>query len=204
MESVVGCVGKDFVLLGADMKAARSILTYKSDDEKMLALDEHKVITGNGPQADRKYFFEFIQKNMKVYELEKGVSLNGHAAANFTRNQLASSLRSQTPYQVNLLIGAFDKKSAVESDSMEDGTPSLYWMDYLGAMAKVNFGAHGYGANFVLSVFDRMWHENLTLEEAMKIMSACRHELETRFLVKSGKWEYQVVDADGIRTVEIV
>jgi len=57
MESVVGCVGKDFVLLGADMKAARSILTYKSDDEKMLALDEHKVITGNGPQADRKYFF---------------------------------------------------------------------------------------------------------------------------------------------------
>jgi len=156
------------------------------------------------PKLIANTFFEFIQKNMKVYELEKGVSLNGHAAANFTRNQLASSLRSQTPYQVNLLIGAFDKKSAVESDSMEDGTPSLYWMDYLGAMAKVNFGAHGYGANFVLSVFDRMWHENLTLEEAMKIMSACRHELETRFLVKSGKWEYQVVDADGIRTVEIV
>ena len=35
--------------------------------------------------------------------------------------------------------------------------PSLYFMDYLSTMQKMNFGAHGYGANFCLSILDREW-----------------------------------------------
>lgn len=34
-------------------------------------------------------------------------------------------------------------------------TPHLYWVDYLGTMTEVPFGAHGYGAYFGLSLLDR-------------------------------------------------
>lgn len=118
-------------------------------------LDAHKVMVGAGPQADRVAFSEYVQKNMKLYELRNGVSLDGPATANYVRGELARFLR-KSPYQVNLLIGAVDQETGADG-SRGAAVPSLHWIDYLGTLAKVNFGAHGYGANFCLSIFDREW-----------------------------------------------
>lgn len=51
----------------------------------------------------------------------------------------------QTPYHVNLLLAGYDDT---------DG-PGLYYMDYLAALAKAPFAAHGYGAFLTLSILDR-------------------------------------------------
>jgi 20S proteasome subunit beta 4 len=59
---------------------------------------------------------------------------------------LAESLRSRSPYSVNLLIGGYDTA---------DESPHLYWVDYLGTMASVPFAAHGYGSYFALGLLDR-------------------------------------------------
>ncbi|RLN84536.1 hypothetical protein BBJ28_00021977 [Nothophytophthora sp. Chile5] len=185
MDSVFGIVGKDFVLLAADCKVVRSILVYKDDEDKSINLDDHKVMVASGPQSDRLAFGEYIQKNMKLYELRNGVTLNGAATANYVRGELARFLR-KAPYQVNLLVGAVD---AAPETPVE---PSLHWIDYLGAMVKVNFGAHGYGSNFCLSIFDREWKPELELDEAKKILKMCRAELDMRFLVRNGQWAYKV------------
>ncbi|CAK4682366.1 hypothetical protein AeMF1_006322 [Aphanomyces euteiches] len=198
MESLFGIVGKDFVIVGADSKVARSILVYKDDEDKMQALDSHKIIAGSGPQSDRVEFCEYIQKNMKLYQLTNGVTLNGHAAANFVRGELAQRLR-KAPVQLNVLLGAVD----VEGGNDKKVLPSLYWVDYLGALTKVNYGAQGYGAHFCLSVFDREWKENLTVAEAKTILQHCNNELNERFLVRSGKWLYKLIDADGIHDLNL-
>ncbi len=39
MDHVLGLVGKDFVLIAADMKVAHSVLTMKSDQDKCVHLD---------------------------------------------------------------------------------------------------------------------------------------------------------------------
>ncbi len=41
----------------------------------------------------------------------------------------------QKPYQVNILFAGFDEKAG----------PSLYWMDYLATMHKMNIAGNGYG-----------------------------------------------------------
>lgn len=41
----------------------------------------------------------------------------------------------QKPYQVNILLAGFDEKSGA----------SLYWMDYLATMHKMNIAGTGYG-----------------------------------------------------------
>ncbi|KAF0687481.1 Aste57867_20790 [Aphanomyces stellatus] len=199
MESLFGIVGKDFVLLGADSKVARSILVYKDDEDKMQTLDSHKLLVGSGPQSDRVEFCEYIQKNLKLYQLTNGVTLNGHAAANFVRNELAQRLR-KAPVQLNILLGACDVEGGNNDPKI---VPSLYWLDYFGALNKVNYGAQGYGSNFCLSILDREWRENLTLAEAKVILQHCNNELQERFLVRSGKWMYKVIDKDGIHDVEL-
>lgn len=158
-------------------------------------------MVATGPQSDRVGFGEYIQKNMKLYELRNGVTLDGPATANYVRSELARFLR-KSPYQVNLLIGAVDEVSTGPEEKKQ-AVPSLHWIDYLGSMVKVNFGVHGYGAHFCLSIFDREWKPDMTLEEATKVIKLCRAELDMRFLVRNGEWSYKVIDAAGIRDLKV-
>ena len=59
--------------------------------------------------------------------------------------QLAENLRKR-PYHVNVLLGGYDDTGA-----------SLHWMDYLGTLQKMNYGAHGHCSNFIISTMDRYW-----------------------------------------------
>merc|ERR1711977_218307 len=106
--------------------------------------------------------------------LRTGLKLSTKAAANFTRNELATALR-KGPYQADLLVGGVDA----------DG-PALYFMDYLASCEKVNKAAHGYGAMFTLGLMDRYWKKDMTEPEAVEVIRMCIKELETRFIVSLG------------------
>ena len=54
---------------------------------------------------------------------------------------MATAIR-KGPFQTNLLLGGYDTQSGA----------SLYWLDYMGAMSKVGFGAHGYAGKLSCSV----------------------------------------------------
>lgn len=186
--SLFGIVGKDFVLLAADRNAARSIVQYKADEDKLTQLDQYKLLGATGPTGDRNNFCEYIQKNITLYELRTGVSLSTHAAAKYTRNQLAEALR-QNPYQVSLLLGGWDKATG----------PSMYYMDYLGSMHQMKIAAHGYASYFGLSIMDRYWKENMTVEEAVDLLQKCISELKTRFILSLQEFKIKIVDKDGVR-----
>ena len=76
-------------------------------------------------------------------------------------------------------------------------------MDYLAALAKVNFSAQGYSAYFVLSVMDRVWKPNMSVEEGIQVIKQCIHELNTRFLVNQPVFIVKIVDANGTRILSI-
>ncbi len=104
----MGVVGEDFTIIATDKTQARSIMVFKLDMDKTCNIDDHKVLGLGGPQADRKVFGEYCQKNLKLYALRNGIDLSNDAAAHWVRNQLAQSLRSRSPYQVSVLLGGHD------------------------------------------------------------------------------------------------
>jgi 20S proteasome alpha/beta subunit len=53
-----------------------------------MELDSHKLLAGAGVAADCVNFSEFIQKNLKLYELNNDCKLNTKAAANFIRGEV--------------------------------------------------------------------------------------------------------------------
>lgn len=116
------------------------------------------------------------------------------------------------PYQVNLLLGGYDA---------DDGA-SLYYIDYMGTKQKTNYAAHGYCANFVLSVMDRHWkvrarvcvrplgdsagralQAGMTLAEGLDLVRKCIHELQTRFMLNQKAFMVKIVDAAGVRIVDL-
>jgi 20S proteasome subunit beta 4 len=179
-----------FALLVSDATSARSILAFKHDEDKIMELDSSKLIVGNGAACDTANFTEYIQKNLKLYELNNDNALTTHATAHFIRKELATALR-KGPFQTNILLAGYD----------EGVGASLYWMDYMGALSKVNFGAHGYAGNFISSVFDRDYVAGSDLAGCMDVVKRCVHELRTRFLISQPKFIVKIVDKDGTRVI---
>ena len=53
MECVFGLVGSDFVIVVADASAVNSILVHKTNEDKIMKLDSHKLIAASGESGDR-------------------------------------------------------------------------------------------------------------------------------------------------------
>uniref|UniRef100_A0A7S3NPS0 Proteasome subunit beta n=1 Tax=Aureoumbra lagunensis TaxID=44058 RepID=A0A7S3NPS0_9STRA len=191
MECTFGLVGQNFTIVASDRSAARSIVVYKQDEDKVKVLDDHKLLGSAGVSADSVAFTEYIQKNVALYEIDHNIALSTQATANFIRVELARALR-KGPYQTNLLLGGYDA----------DLGASLYYIDYLASSNKVNFGCHGYASNFILSIFDKEWKQGLTESEALEIVRKCIAELQTRFLVSLPEFVIKIVDANGIRSLD--
>jgi 20S proteasome alpha/beta subunit len=80
-------------------------------------------------------FAEYVQANVSLYTMRNDTELSPAAVSSIVRGELARSLRSRSPYTVNLLLGGVDPVTQ---------EPSLYWIDYLASLAPVPYAAHGY------------------------------------------------------------
>ena len=63
--------------------------------------------------------------------------------------------------------------------------PRLFWLDEYGSLQSLEYGAHGLGANFVLSILDRSYQKDLSREDAVKLMQDCFEQLRMRFVINS-------------------
>mmetsp|Transcript_14904 Transcript_14904/g.38180 ORF Transcript_14904/g.38180 Transcript_14904/m.38180 type:complete len:215 (-) Transcript_14904:276-920(-) len=196
MDFLIGITGKDFVLMASDCSQARSIVVMKRDMDKSIELTPNTLMLTSGPLGDTVSFGEYIAKNLKLNSLRNDTESSPWSNANYVRHQLAEALRSRNAYQVNLLIGGH----GVDKEGNEK--PQLYFMDYLAAFASVPFAAQGYGSYFTLSIMDKHFKEDMTLEEAKSLLERCIEEVRKRFMVQMPKFFVRVVDKDGIRRLD--
>ncbi len=56
METVFGLVGDGFALVVTDTSAVQSIVVQKTDDDKIMVLDSHKLMGCTGEKGDRFLF----------------------------------------------------------------------------------------------------------------------------------------------------
>nr|AAX47291.1 proteasome beta 2 subunit [Clonorchis sinensis] len=188
MECLVGIQANDFCLVAADTRSSRSIITMKHDQNKMFPLSTRILAAACGEAGDTTQFAEFIQQNMQLYEIRNGYELSPYGAANFTRSNLANALRSRKPYQVNMIIAGFDTQKG----------PELFYMDYLATLAKVPFVVHGYGSYLTLSVLDRDYRPDMTVDQAVDLLRSCAKEIQKRFIVNLDRYCVRLVTKDGI------
>jgi len=194
MECSFALTGKDYVLVAADTTAAHSIVKMKVDEDKIKTLSPHLLMAYSGESGDTIKFAEFVERNIRLYQIRNLYPLRPQSAAAWIRRSLAESLRSRSPYTVNLLVGGYD--SAEKS-------PHLYWIDYLGTMASVPFAALGYGSYFALSLLDRYHNPDGSLEEGLETLQRAINETAKRLIVSPGNYIVKVVDKDGVREVQL-
>ncbi|MCJ1405166.1 Proteasome subunit beta type-4 [Xylographa trunciseda] len=193
LEVLLGLTGKDFTIVAASKAAMRGATILKASDDKTRELNSHTLMAFTGEAGDTVQFAEYIQANIKLYSMRNDTDLGPAAVASFVRGELAKSLRSRKPYTVNLLLGGMDPITQ---------KPSLYWLDYLAALAPVPYAAHGYAQYYCLSILDKHHHPDIDYEQGMKILRMCTDELKRRLPIDFKGMLVKVIDKDGIREIE--
>ncbi|KAI1038520.1 hypothetical protein LB503_011274 [Fusarium chuoi] len=179
MEVLLGITGKDFTIIAASKAAMRGATILKASDDKTRALNKHTLLAFSGEAGDTVQFAEYIQRNAQLYSMRNESDLSPSGLAHFVRGELATSLRSRKPYNVNLLMGGVDPIT---------GKPSLYWLDYL--------------AYYCLSILDKHHHPDITLHQGIKILTMCTDELKRRLPIDFKGMVVKAVKADGIVDIE--
>jgi len=64
MDSAFGICGKDWVIVVTDTAVNRSIFTLKHDDDKIIKINNYKVMAASGEQQDRYQFSNYIMRNL--------------------------------------------------------------------------------------------------------------------------------------------
>ncbi|KAI0977330.1 nucleophile aminohydrolase [Xylaria arbuscula] len=196
MEVLLGITGKDFTLIAASKAAMRGATILKASDDKTKQLNKHTLVAFSGEAGDTGItvqFSEYIQANAQLYSMRNETDLSPTALAHYVRGELATSLRSRKPYNVNLLLGGVDPITH---------KPSLYWLDYLAALAPVPYAAHGYAQYYCLSILDKHHHPDLTLVQGLKVLEMCTDELKRRLPIDFKGMLVKAVTKDGVRDIE--
>ncbi|KAJ3578677.1 hypothetical protein NPX13_g1885 [Xylaria arbuscula] len=189
-EVLLGITGKDFTLIAASKAAMRGATILKASDDKTRQLNKHTLVAFSGEAVQ---FAEYIQANAQLYSMRNETDLSPTALAHYVRGQLAESLRSRKPYNVNLLLGGVDPITH---------KPSLFWLDYLAALAPVPYAAHGYAQYYCLSILDKHHHPDMTLVQGIKVLEMCTDELKRRLPIDFKGMIVKAVTKDGIRDIE--
>ncbi|TID27819.1 putative proteasome subunit beta type-2 [Venturia nashicola] len=190
MDVLLGITGKDFTLIAASKAAMRGATVLKATDDKTRQLNSQNLMAYSGEAGDTVQFAEYVQANVQLYSMRNNTQLGPDAVANFVRGEVAKALRSRRPYNVNLLLGGVDPIT---------GKPSLYWCDYLAALAKLPYAAHGYAQYYCLSILDKHHHPDIDLEQGLKIFRMCTDELKRRLPIDFKGMYVKIITKDGIR-----
>ncbi|WJX55030.1 Proteasome subunit beta type-2-A [Trifolium repens] len=81
-----------------------------------------------------------------------------------------SFVLGKNPYSVNILLAGYDKETG----------PSLYYIDYIATLHKLEKGAFGYGSYFSLSMMDRHYHSGMSVKQAIDLVDKCIMEIRSR------------------------
>ncbi|RPB27407.1 N-terminal nucleophile aminohydrolase [Terfezia boudieri ATCC MYA-4762] len=178
----------------------------KAEDDKTRILNDHCLMAYSGEAGDtgmltrsfgrgKVQFAEFIQANVQLYGMRSNCTqaLSPSSVSSFVRTELAKSLRSRKPYNLNLLIGGYD--------TVND-KPELYWLDFLAAKDKLPYAAHGYAQYYCLSILDKHHHPNIDLEQGLKILRMCIEELDRRMPMNFKGVNVKVITKTGIQDLE--
>ena len=165
MDCIIAIQLANSTIVAVSTNQIRSIIKL-GPANKTRNLTPNTLLVASGDPGDCAFFSDYIQKNCKLYEMRTQKHLSTKQCAHFTRREIANNLR----------------KRQSKTDICIAGT-ELYWIDYLGTIAKVNHCAHGYAQYFTSGLLDSKWHNAMSRQEGIQLLKECAKEMSTRFAI---------------------
>jgi hypothetical protein len=141
-----GFVTKDAAYLSSTGQYETGGVVRTNSMEWITPLGENMIVGVVGDSSD----CDFLRGKLEAANVEHKLSYDGEslrceAMANYCRGIIAKYLRSPNALNVECMIAGCDAA----------GAPVLFWLDSIGSIQKVPYGAFGKDSAMVLSTLDR-------------------------------------------------
>ena len=154
--TIVGCMFKDGVVLGADTRATSGSIVEDKNCEKIDYMAPNLYCCGAGTAADTFYIKHLMASNMELMRLNTGRETRVSTVV----ARLTSLLHKyQGHIGAALIIGGYDVKG-----------PQLVMISPYGNCSYLPFTTMGSGSLAAMSILETKYKDNMSLEEAKAIV----------------------------------
>ncbi|KAF8880012.1 20S proteasome subunit [Infundibulicybe gibba] len=154
--TIVGCLFKDGIVLGADTRATEGPIVADKNCEKIHYITESIRCCGAGTAADTEFTTALISSNMELHGLTTGRKPRVVTAMTMLKQML---FRYQGQVGAALVLGGVDSTG-----------PHLFTIHPHGSTDKLPYVTMGSGSLAAMAVFESSWRPNLEREEALTLV----------------------------------
>ncbi|KIY70853.1 20S proteasome subunit [Cylindrobasidium torrendii FP15055 ss-10] len=154
--TIVGCLFKDGIVLGADTRATEGPIVADKNCEKIHYISDNIRCCGAGTAADTEFTTALISSNMELHALHTGRK---------PRVVTAMTMLKQMLYRYQGQIGA-----ALVLGGVDASGPNLFTVAPHGSTDKLPYVTMGSGSLAAMAVFETGWKAGLSREEALQLV----------------------------------
>ncbi|KAF8340141.1 20S proteasome subunit [Amanita rubescens] len=154
--TIVGCLFKDGIVLGADTRATEGDIVADKNCEKIHYITENIRCCGAGTAADTEFTTALISSNMELHSLSTGRKPRVVTAMTMLKQML---FRYQGHIGAALVLGGVDPTG-----------PQLFTIHPHGSTDKLPYVTMGSGSLAAMAVFESSWKPNMNREEALNLV----------------------------------
>lgn len=175
--------------MSATSTLSPSGLTMKDDHAWIKSIGDH-VIAYSGDFIVCETVHRFLTNENRRRELSFKRGFTLRELTQLSSSLIARKLRQavfENDANINLLIAGWEENEDGEDKAAE---PSLYWLDEVGSLKKVQYGVHGHELPFLVSFLDResselhrlrgYGFEAVTVSEAEDVVERCWQIVQKR------------------------
>ncbi|KAJ3089015.1 Proteasome subunit beta type-7 [Quaeritorhiza haematococci] len=154
--TIVGCLFKDGIVLGADTRATEGSIVADKNCEKIHYLAPNMYCCGAGTAADTEMTTALISSKLELHRLSTGREARVITALTMLKQML---FRYQGHIGAALVLGGMDYSG-----------PHLYTIYPHGSTDKLPYVTMGSGSLAAMAIFEARWKRDMSREEAIELV----------------------------------
>ncbi|XP_078437223.1 20S proteasome beta subunit G1 [Wolffia australiana] len=185
--SVIGIKYKDGILMAADTGGSYgSTLRYKSVD-RIKAIGKHSLLGASGEVSDFQEILKYLDELILYDNMwDDGNSLGPKEIHNYLTRVMYNRRNKFNPLWNSLVLGG-----------IKNGHKYLGVVTMLGAHYEDNHVATGFGNHLAVPILRAEWTEEMSFEEAVKLLEKCLLVLLYRDRSSINKFQIAKITEDG-------
>ncbi|XP_073107433.1 proteasome subunit beta type-4 [Elaeis guineensis] len=186
--SVLGVKYKDGVALAADLGGSYgSTLRYKSV-ERIKAIGKHTLLGASGEISDFQEILRYLDELILYDNMwDDGNSLGPKEIHNYLNRVMYNRRNKFNPLWNSLVIGG-----------VKNGQKYLGMVGMIGTHFEDNHVATGFGNHLARPIFRDEWREDMTFEEAVRLLEKCLRVLLYRDRSAINKFQIAKITDEGV------
>jgi proteasome beta subunit len=184
--TTLGLVCNGAVVVATDTRVTMGNYIAHHKGKKLHQIDHHLAMTVAGSVADAQNVIDIAKYYSAMYRLDHEKPIPVSSASRLLANVFFN--QRYYPLIAQIILAGYDETG-----------PSLYNIDYFGALTNEKYTSTGSGSPIVLGILEADYKEGMTVDDTVKLAVKGVTSAMKRDTYSGDSFDVAVIDKDGFR-----